>query len=373
MHYVFTSRNAFKFYIDFGSIPSILTYSGALNPSNVADIASRLTVSYKIGGAQSINSLDRPYNLFSVDSTLSGIYLGGTTLDSSLVTSSSYDTNIDFYNNFNFDSNIAGINYISGVVDGDVGNYYNFVDIQIRIADVDAGKVYFDGSTTNCDMLTDYFISGIYDKATSLGYDDGYDIGLDDGYENGYNVGSSDGYDIGYEEGNDAGYNVGYREGSDYGYSLGYDVGYGYGYDDGFEAVGAFDFIIHGVEGFLTAELFPGFSFGLLLTSIAGLGLFIWILKIFAGDNMLVDIFTTLSGLGWDLVSGFNKIFIYMKDTSLSDVLSYGSFPWTEAIIEWIVDQFGWGDVTLLSVLVGGGFTTLVVVSIVKWVIGIIM
>lgn len=62
-----------------------------------------------------------------------------------------------------------------------------------------------------------------------------------------------------------------------------YDVGYEAGYNDGFEAVGIFDFIINGVEGFLAAELFPGFSFGLLLMAVAGIGLFIWILKIFAG------------------------------------------------------------------------------------------
>ena len=69
----------------------------------------------------------------------------------------------------------------------------------------------------------------------------------------------------------------------DYQESLGYDAGYIMGYEDGVEGVGFFDFIINSAEAFLTAELFPGFSFGLLLMAIVGVSLFIWILKLFAG------------------------------------------------------------------------------------------
>lgn len=88
---------------------------------------------------------------------------------------------------------------------------------------------------------------------------------------------------------------------------------------------------------------------------------------------MLSDIISSLSSLGWDVVEGFSNFFIYIKDTTISEFLTIGSFPWTEAIFDWLVNKFGWGDVTLLSLLLGSGLSILVVVTIVKWVIGIVM
>lgn len=264
LHYVFTSRYAFKFYIDFGAIADTLTYSNNLIPIGSSDIASYLRFSYKAGGARSINSLSRPYNLFDVETSLSNIYLGGMTLDSSPRYVTTYDTDTSVYHNLYYGGeNIVGVNYISGYIDGAVGDYYNFVDIQICIQDFTGEKGYFNGFDSNCDYLTDIFVSGIqqygYIAGEELGYDYGFDKGLAEGYQGGLDDGREEGYQMGYDE------------------------GYGIGYNDGFEAVGAFDFIIHGVEGFLSAELFPGFSFGILLMAVAGLGMFIWILKIFAG------------------------------------------------------------------------------------------
>lgn len=264
LHFVFTSRNAFKFYIDFGAISDTLTYSGNFIPTGSSDVASYFRFSYKVGGAQSINSLSRPYNLFSVDSSLSNIQLGGVTLEAEPRTVDNFDTDVYLYHDFSYGGeNIAGINYISGVVDGDVGNYYNFIDIQICIQDFSNSKGYFNGVDTNCDMLTDAFLAGIHQTSYAVGEEMGYDYGFDRGLAEGYQSGFDDGRDEGFQQG----------------YNDGYDIGY----NDGFEAVGAFDFIINGVEGFLSAELFPGFSFGILLMAVAGLGMFIWILKIFAG------------------------------------------------------------------------------------------
>lgn len=88
-----------------------------------------------------------------------------------------------------------------------------------------------------------------------------------------------DGYDEGYSIGKDDGYQIGYDEAKDKYYTLGWQVGY----EDGLSEDGIFGFIIESVEAFLSAELFPGFSFGLLLTSILGVCLLIWLLKVFAG------------------------------------------------------------------------------------------
>lgn len=64
-----------------------------------------------------------------------------------------------------------------------------------------------------------------------------------------------------------------------------YNNGYNEGINQAEELLddGVFGFIIDSVEGFLGAELFPNFSIGLLLTSIIGVCLLIWLLKVFAG------------------------------------------------------------------------------------------
>lgn len=87
---------------------------------------------------------------------------------------------------------------------------------------------------------------------------------------------------------------------------------------------------------------------------------------------MFVDIIDTLSSLGWDIVEGFSNFFFFIKDTTLSEVLTIGSLPWTEAVVEWLVDKLGWGDVTLFTIMLGGGLSVLVVVTIIKWVIGVV-
>lgn len=88
---------------------------------------------------------------------------------------------------------------------------------------------------------------------------------------------------------------------------------------------------------------------------------------------MLSDIISTFSSLGWDLVNGFKDLFVYIKDTTLSEAYIFADFEWFSALMRFIVESLGWGDVTILSLLVGGGFSLLVIVTIVKWVIGIIM
>lgn len=88
---------------------------------------------------------------------------------------------------------------------------------------------------------------------------------------------------------------------------------------------------------------------------------------------MLSDIISTFSNLGWDLVNGFKDMFVYIKDTTLSDAIVFDDYDWFSAVLKFIVEILGWGDVTILSLLVGGGFSILIVVTIVKWVIGIIM
>lgn len=84
------------------------------------------------------------------------------------------------------------------------------------------------------------------------------------------------------------------------------------------------------------------------------------------------NIFSKISNHGWEIVRTFSDVFKFISDTTLSEALTIGSFPWTEAILEWIIDIFGWGDVTIMSLLIGSGITFVIVVTLIKWVIGII-
>ena len=79
----------------------------------------------------------------------------------------------------------------------------------------------------------------LYDSARSEGYDEGYDLGIQQsypkGYEDGYNKGNEDGYNTGSAEAYPRGYEDGYGNGKTDGYNEGYGVGYGEGDAQGYE------------------------------------------------------------------------------------------------------------------------------------------
>ena len=79
----------------------------------------------------------------------------------------------------------------------------------------------------------------LYDSARSEGYDEGYDLGIQQsypkGYEDGYNKGTEDGYNTGSAEAYPRGYEDGYGNGKTDGYNEGYGVGYGEGDAQGYE------------------------------------------------------------------------------------------------------------------------------------------
>ncbi len=129
-------------------------------------------------------------------------------------------------------------------------------------------------------------------------YNNGAEMGYWYGYNDGYNDGHAIGYNAGLYENNDniynAGYDAGYDAGSDAGYDAGYDAGLQKGLNDGYyEGLDAganlnpsIDWIkslFIGMGAFLSVEIFPNVTIGLIVAIPLLFSLLLWFVKLIRG------------------------------------------------------------------------------------------
>lgn len=83
----------------------------------------------------------------------------------------------------------------------------------------------------------------------------------------------------------------------------------------------------------------------------------------------------------WDNMQSFVEFFTQPMSNAVNSWLNspfapiayITSLPFVKDIIQRIVDSSFLGSVSLAEFMLGGGIVTIVVVSIIKWIIGIIM
>lgn len=269
LHYVFTSRSAFDFNIDFGNVPMQLFDEYLPDGYENIAVPTLMATSVKCGLAEGLNSQGLPTTLRTIDNISTEIFLNTYS-----IAGSQYYIPVNYQAQSYEHIDIAGetaygvINSIAGTVNFDVGNNYNFVDVRICIRTSEEEQPFFVPGMTSCDLLNTRYIADYTRFA------------------------SDHGYEIGYRDGNGEGYLTGYDEGLEYGYDVGYDTGYGagvtYGAENAIDEMGFFSVFTKSIDALMDFPLFDlpngdHISLGLLLGVIVGAMAFVWLLKLIAG------------------------------------------------------------------------------------------
>lgn len=150
-------------------------------------------------------------------------------------------------------------------------------------------EIKFESKTNASAEWQFYVYHTIYGLGANLSPE--YSAGYKDGYKEGVEIGKNEGISVGYQngliEGREEGYANGYEAGSIDGYEEGYIMGYSDGAEsalgDNGEYTGFLFGLFHGVTSFFSAELFPGFSIGGLLSIVLAVPIVLAILKFIAG------------------------------------------------------------------------------------------
>lgn len=130
-------------------------------------------------------------------------------------------------------------------------------------SEFDSGRYGFDGFKYCC--VTDRLYPQTADNNF---YNDELIYAYNKGYNKAYKNGYDEGYDVGYDEGSEISYDKGYSEGVD---------------NAPKEWGGVGQFLVNVLGTFTSAELFPGFTIGGVLSIVAGGLLLLMFLKMFAG------------------------------------------------------------------------------------------
>lgn len=85
-------------------------------------------------------------------------------------------------------------------------------------------------------------------------------------------------------------------------------------------------------------------------------------------------IINRLSLLGWRICESFSYVFDILTNRTLEDLLDAQIVTtWYTRFASWLIDNFGWGDITMFEIILGGGLALVITLTIIKWVIGIVM